>query len=696
MTPKYFLLSAIAVLVPSQVIAQSTSTDNTDDIERITVQAARASYPISTVPNTIAVIDQETIQRQLAIAPDLSSLLANLVPGFSPSRQKLSGAGETLRGREPLYLIDGVPQSNPLRNGSRDGHTIDPFMIERIEVIKGANAIQGLGASGGIINIVTKSAQDASHTIQLGVNTTDDFDSETSGFNLGYMFTHRGDNTDVVLSATFRDNGMFVDGNGDFIGVDSTQGDIMDAEATDFFGKIVHRLDDTQRLSFMINQFDFEGNGDFSPVSGNVETGTPATSISLPFPGEAATNEVTTATVEYVNTALGGGELTVQLFYQDFASLFGGGVFGVFQDPALGPDLFDQSENQSEKWGLRTTYALNNINESGVDLAFGADYLVDSTIQTLAATNRAWVPETDFNNFAPFLQMRYRAIDNLTLAAGVRYEDAELDVADFTTIAGANSTFVSGGTPSFSETLVNVGAVYQFTSQLRAFVSYNEGYSMPDVGRVLRGINQPTMGVESFLDLQPIVSDNQEIGLEYNAENLTISASYFRSDADFGSRLQADADGIFSVQRQATEIDGFELTATYFWQNSTFGVQYANTNGEFDSNDDGRVDTDLDGSNIPPERLNINWSQTWSENLSSFIQANVLRDTDFSDSPDFDGYTTFDANVSYSNHLGLFALGIENLTDKQFITYFSQTTANARRFFAGRGRVFTLTYTHSF
>jgi iron complex outermembrane receptor protein len=39
-------------------------------------------------------------------------------PSFSPTRQKLSGAGETLRGRSPLYAINGIPQSTPLRDGS--------------------------------------------------------------------------------------------------------------------------------------------------------------------------------------------------------------------------------------------------------------------------------------------------------------------------------------------------------------------------------------------------------------------------------------------------------------------------------------------------------------------------------------------------------------------------------------------------
>ena len=117
---------SLALLVSSSFVAAQ------QDIEHITVSTSRSNAPVSTVPATITVISQEQIASQLAFTQDISAILGNLLPGFSPSRQKLTSAGETLRGREPLYMIDGVPQSNPLRNGSRDGKTIDPAMIERI------------------------------------------------------------------------------------------------------------------------------------------------------------------------------------------------------------------------------------------------------------------------------------------------------------------------------------------------------------------------------------------------------------------------------------------------------------------------------------------------------------------------------------------------------------------------------------
>src|SRR5688572_3792165 len=156
MLRRHLLASALL----AALVAPVAHADDATDIDRVTVSASTSRVPDSeaALPNTITVIDQAQLQQQLALTQDISQVLANLIPSFAPSRQKLTNSGETLRGRKPLYLVDGVPQSTPLRDGGRDGHTIDPSMIERIEVIHGANALQGLGASGGIINIITKRA----------------------------------------------------------------------------------------------------------------------------------------------------------------------------------------------------------------------------------------------------------------------------------------------------------------------------------------------------------------------------------------------------------------------------------------------------------------------------------------------------------------------------------------------------------
>ena len=122
-------------------------------LDEVVITAARTQLPRSAMPSTVEIIGEEEISQQAALGSSAVETVATLIPSFSPTRQKLSGAGETLRGRSPLFLVDGVPQSTPLRDDSRDGFTIDPFFIDRVEVIFGSNAIdqeQGRAAAQGL------------------------------------------------------------------------------------------------------------------------------------------------------------------------------------------------------------------------------------------------------------------------------------------------------------------------------------------------------------------------------------------------------------------------------------------------------------------------------------------------------------------------------------------------------------------
>src|SRR3546814_18559958 len=110
------------------------------------------------IPNTVKVLDRATLDAQLAVSPSLIDSLSCAIPSFAPERQKMTSTGESLRGRTPLYMVDGIPQSTPLRDGKRSGFTVDPAFVERVEVIYGANAIPGVGATGGVSNYVTTTA----------------------------------------------------------------------------------------------------------------------------------------------------------------------------------------------------------------------------------------------------------------------------------------------------------------------------------------------------------------------------------------------------------------------------------------------------------------------------------------------------------------------------------------------------------
>ncbi len=147
--------AALACTALSSPALAQTAAPDTKGEDNIVVTAARTILPPNALPLTVDVIGKDALDQQVLISGSVTDAVATLTPSFSPTRQKLSGAGETLRGRSPLYAINGIPQSTPLRDGSRDGFTIDGFFIDRVEVIYGSNALQGIGVTGGIVNQVT-------------------------------------------------------------------------------------------------------------------------------------------------------------------------------------------------------------------------------------------------------------------------------------------------------------------------------------------------------------------------------------------------------------------------------------------------------------------------------------------------------------------------------------------------------------
>lgn len=682
-------------------------------LKPVTITATRIEKPLTAIPNTVTIVEREAITQQTTIRDDVQSILENTVPGFGPSLRRLAGRAETLRGRNPLYLIDGVPQFNALRDGQRDGKTIDPFFLERIEVIHGSNALQGVGATGGVVSMVTRAPRpDGKWTnlVRAGVTTHDSFNEDGVTYKFAGLTGKKFDRFDVMGGATFHHRGLFFDGNNDPVGLYATQGDLMDSKSWDAFFKGGFEPDSHQRLQLMVNHFTLKRDGDFRPVVGDRATGRLTTTVPgdpSADVGDPAQNTVTTLSLDYRNKDLFKGELVSQFFYQDFSALYEGGTFGNFfrLTPDGGPFL-DQSEIQSTKLGAKFIYAWHGFDLDNFTPSVGFDFLQDQSAQVLAKSNREWVPETTFNSYAPFTQFDYTVFDRVHLTAGVRYVMAELGVDDFTTIAAANSTFVSGGNPSFQEAMPNGGVTIELVPQLSIYGSYAEGFTMPDAGRILRGVNTSGQDVDTLLDLEPVVTRNLEFGFDFESNRAKLHVAWYRSDAKLGSRLEL-INNIYNVRREKTEISGVDVSGSVdVTEDMTAGFTYAYIRGQSDTDNDGEVDTDLDGVNIAPNRLNVfsevnvGWGFRGRVQLSHFFDRN-FKGPGIAERHrgkiDFSGYTLVDLFISKDTGYGSLSLGIENLLDKQYVGYFAQTDyQRPTSFFAGPGRTMTLFYQHEF
>jgi iron complex outermembrane receptor protein len=675
------------------------------DGELIVITGARTRLPATALPLTYDVLGGEELKQDVATYGSTVDALSATFPSFSPTREKLSGSGETLRGRSPLFAINGVPQSTPIRDGSRDGYTIDPFFIDRVEVIYGSNALQGIGATGGVVNQVTVGAPagDGLSVRGLAQGTAQNgFHGDDAGGKIAGLAGWREGAWDVAGGAAFERRGAFIDARGDRIGVDGTQGEIQDSDSWSLFGRFGYQVSNTARLELVANRFELEGNGHYALVPGNVAAGIPATSERGETPGEPTSNRAELLSLSFTEGDLVGGALTAQAFFSRTRDIFGGGTFATFQDVSIAPNgsLFDQSVNRSRKVGGKLSYERTVPGLDDLTLTGGLDLISDRTAQNLLLTGRTWVPETTFRSIAPFVQGNVKLADGLIrLAGGARYENVRLDVPDFTTLAFYDSREVGGGKPEFSKALVNGGVVIEPLKGLRAYASYAEGYTIADVGRILRAINVDGVDIDNFLDLRPVVSNNRELGVEWKRGALQASASYWWSKSKFGSLLVRNPDGIFDVVRRPIDLQGFD--AELNWDTPLSGLSlggaYAYVKGRTDTNGDGRMDTDLDGANISPNRLNLYAGYATGPFLARLTMRRYFdRRFDAGAGKDFKGYTLFDAVAGYRIGKQRVLLSVQNLTDKYYVTYNSQTVGTNDTYFAGRGRTFTLGLTSDF
>jgi iron complex outermembrane receptor protein len=714
MNRKWIVAALLSSALSSPAFAQDNTPveDTAAEDGSIVVTAARTILPPNALPLTIDVISKESLDQQVAVSGSVIDAVAALTPSFSPTRQKLSGAGETLRGRSPLYAINGIPQSTPIRDGSRDGYTIDPFFLDRVELIYGSNALQGIGATGGVVNQVVIKAprEDGLSGRVLVQGSTGNFEDNSFGGKLGGLLAYRQGAFDVTGGVAYETRGLYYDGAGRRVGIDNTQGDVQDSKSLSFFARLGYDLSSTARLELFATRFNLEGNGDWVQVAGNRATGLPTSSRRGDIQGEAASNRVETVNLTLTDTDLGGGNLIFQAFFNRSRDIFGGDVSATFQDASIAPvgTLFDQSANRSRKLGARVSYERQFFDALNITLGF--DSMWDKTQQEMIATGRFWVPPTTFRTLAPFGQANLKLFDGvLRVAGGARWENGQLKVDDYVTLASYNSARVSGGTRNFDDLLINGGVIVEPAQGIRAYASYAEGYSIADVGRILRSVNgatQPNFRIED-VNVTPVISNNREVGIEIKRGPLDASASYFWSTSKDGGLLVMNSAGVYDVQRQRIEIQGFEINLAVELpvDGLKVGTGYAHLSGRTDSNKDDKVDIDLDGANISPDRVNL-WTSYNHGPVSARVQAGFYLDRRFDGAPAntaFSGYTLTDAVLRYDlPRLGGITLAASNLFDVDYVTYNSQSirstvaaTDNAR-FFTGRGRTFTLGWDYRF
>ncbi|HEX7125813.1 MAG TPA: TonB-dependent receptor [Thermodesulfobacteriota bacterium] len=657
------------------------------------VTATRSAESIATIPGSVTVVTREQIEAQATPTTTLGDVLGKLVPGLAPGSQSQSVFGQTLRGRNVLVLIDGVPQSTT-RNVSRDLTTIDPSAVERVEVIRGATAIYGDGATGGIVNIITRApaGERVAFGTDLGLSVSLTHPGDSLGGRVGQRVSGSTGRFDFLVSGAFEHTGGLFDARGDRIPPDPHgQGGFADTNSGDLLGKIGVEITPGQRLSLTANHFTSRQVTDFASDP-SVNAFPPRSHKARAIEGLALDDRQgtvnTVVSLGYTHKELLGSRVEGQLYYRDYLTRFfpfDGRAFAVF-----GNTIY-QSRLESDKTGGRLS--AETPLAAGLTVLWGVDAARERTSQPVTIMDpaafdasgglvfvevgeRTWVPTIEQGSLGLFSQLEWQATSRWILRGGIRHERIGVEVDDFTTLAGAS---VRGGDLDYSATLYNAGVVFSASEAIDLFANVSQGFSLPDLGLILRGA--PDGSSVETLNTAPQKVDMYEVGVRGTWPSVDGSLSLFYNESDLGT-----SSGGFNapVVRAPERVYGLEATLdTRFLADWQAGTSVTWLEGERDPDLDGHY-TYLNSFRIPPIKVTAYLEHEtrpgWRNRLQALYSGSRGRfgtSTAFGERP-LSSYVVLDLISQVEVGPGTLTLAVENLLNRQYFTRESQLLRTGR------------------
>ena len=708
------LILPVMVLCATMSMAQNDPLDSKKDtvsLEEVVITANRIKEKKTDAVANVTIIDQKKLQQFIKIAPDMSHLIGMIEPAMSLSTNTTNNRYQNLRGRSILVLIDGIPQSTPLRATDRDIRSIDPAAVERIEIVKGATSIYGNGAIGGIMNIVTKKSP---KNVILGGQTTigasarDSF-KENRGF--GYRFNqqiygnYKG--FSYLVDGAMNQTGSAIDGTGEYI---SPRYGLGDVRTYNGLVKLGYQFDDDNKVEAMYNFYQSLQN---TPLvaSGGKYLERPRIGVydtKDPAAQDEGMRYNHNAYIKFnSNNIFKRTDLELSAFTQHQYA-----IFDYRKHNARSP-RWESSSGQAtvkgEKYGIRTQLTSKVLFSENVftQLLYGADVLIDKTSQPLV-DGRYWMPELTSYNSAPFLQTKTTFFQYYVLKAGLRYDYIDVSVPNYEVLRLRNTdprVYVKGGDLTYNNLSPNIGIAYNQFKFFQPFISYSQGFSIFDLGRTLRAAKADVL---SKINTEPVKTENYEAGAYAElSKYVHLSGSYFYTYSKLGSDLKS-VSGFWVVDRTPQKVYGFEVNADIFptkWL--TLGGSFISFEGKKKSTEDGDWDGYMSGTSIPAPKATAYIRVTPTE--YSYLQVNYLH-TGSRDrfSPDNRGVYTegegivypidlFSLSAGYTfNKSFSLALGIENLTDKVYYTSASMLVARDAEYARGNGRYFNLSLTYRY
>ena len=722
----------------SQTSSVGAQQKETTQLAPIVVTATRSAKSIADIAGTVYSIDQAEIEKQANAGRSTADIIGFLIPSLTPSSGTTSNYGMTMRGRAVQYMIDGVPQTGS-RDSSRQLNSISPNSIERIEVVSGASSIYGAGATGGIINIITKKGSDdaLSFESKLGVTSGDNIRSDAMAYEAFQSVAFNQGDVSGYLGASYNKRGEFQDSHGERIGPEVAQTDRQDTETVDVNGRLSWQFTDNQKLSFGAQYYNDEQDSEYGPDYG--------TGLAVLFGAEPTLNAVkgldldtqprtkrSNFNLQYEHQDLLGQILNAEAYYRSETGRFypSANYLAHSAIPSGGTYIVTQSETDIDVWGARLALQKAfDLGSRSLNLTYGMDYDFEQGSQTAQQYNLgtfmasngltldpqneyAFGPDVDTSKFGLFLQTQFDVTDRLNLQAGIRHERIDSEVQDSipyseAMVADAIPTYtpvvLNGGTIKHDATLFNLGAVYHLTDAQQVFANFSQGSSLPDIQRMLRDV--PASFTVNSQTIDPIKVNNYELGWRVQAENgLNASVTTFYNDSDKSLKF-GRPNYTIEVLDTDERVYGVEGNLSYRLQpNWTVGGTMAYTRGQF-KNTAGKWQ-ELDAIRVAPLKGTAFSEWQFNNDMSLRVQALAIGGTDKAKKDavkygstvpaEINGFATMDVIANAKAGPGTVGFGVYNVWNTDYKSVYSQSVESvygAISSLAAQGRTYGLSYT---
>ncbi len=713
---KKIVIMALGLTFTGYAQQPSSMERDTLGLEEVVITASRMVEKKTNAVANVTVIDQKQLKEFIQIAPDLSQLIGLVEPAMALSSNTTNNRYQTLRGRSLLVLIDGIPQSSPLRETSVRLRTIDPSAIERIEIVKGASAIYGNGSVGGVMNIVTKKIPESGligGQTTVGATAHESLkENEGFGYNLKQQFYGNYKGFSYLVAGALGQTGTAIDGEGLYISPRYGLGDIRSYNG---MVKLGYKIDEDSHIEAMYNYFQSIQNTSLIASGGRYGVSPRIGVFGNRNPEEKpdgtyyAHNAYLRATT---NNIFSNTDLEVAALTQHYKLMADYRRHNPRAPRWRGTS--GQSMIVGEKYGIRTQLTSKFLLSENIFayLLYGVDALIDKTGQPLV-DGRIWVPMLTAYNSAPFLQAKVTLYNYWTLKTGARYDYINVVIPTFEALPNEPThpiTIVTGDNLYYRNLSPNVGLSYNQYKYFQPFVSYSQGFSIYDLGRTVRESKTPD-ALKGKINTDPVVVDNYEAGFYSQiGKYVDLSGSYFYTTSELGSELEMDQNTHFwIVSKDPQKIYGFEVALDVHptdWL--TLGGSYISYEGKKKPKTSDSFDTYMNSSSISPAKTTIYANVKPTKN--SFVRLNYLHSGErdrFAPDPVTKKYKqgqgvihpidlfSLSAGYTFNKNLSL-GLGVENLMDKVYYTVTSMHVARDAEYAHGNGRYFNLNLTYRY